>query len=456
MTTNCNSEATVNFSSFGLPNLLLNNLQKIGFADPTTIQREAILPQLNGNDILGIAQTGSGKTAAFCIPLLSQILSLGKVRAAKSVMGLILAPTRELATQIEQELRRFAEGSHLAIAVIFGGANRLSQIKRLAKGVDILVATPGRLLDFLKAGAVELTHSQFLVLDEADRMLDMGFIGDIRKIKSFLPIKHQTSFFSATMSPEILKISKEFLQNPIKIGEQRQVKAAALIEQIVYDVRQADKKYLLNNLLNNLPFRSTIIFTRTKHGADALGRILHSAGYGLEIIHGNKTQAARCRALQAFRDGKLKILIATDIAARGIDISTVDLVINYDLPDDADNYVHRIGRTGRNENKGVAVTFYDASKENSKLRAIEKLLRTKLKPIKQKIETNMSPITRLELVATAIKRDDKKVEFSDKKRRYKSKAPRRSGVATSDLGGHAVAPGKSRSKPRSIRRKAQF
>ncbi|WP_455481562.1 DEAD/DEAH box helicase [Bartonella sp. B35(2025)] len=366
------------FTELGLSALLIKNLLTAGMSKPKPIQEQVIPMMLKGRDILGIAQTGSGKTLAFSLPILSQILALGDKRCRKTARALILVPTRELAVQIDETIRTTAQGTHLSTCLILGGVSRLKQIKRMEKGVDILIATPGRLIDLVREKCVDLSQSRFLVLDEADRMLDMGFINDVQKIAKLLHQDCQTALFSATMPKEIITFSKCLLDDPIKIEIAPQGTTVAEITQKLYCVPTSKKKNVLGKLLTNPAFTSVIVFTRTKHGADAVTRNLKGIGYSVATIHGNKSQSARQYALKAFREGSARILIATDIAARGIDIPGISHVINYDLPDEAESYVHRIGRTGRNGAFGNAITLFDEGVERARLRAVERLICMKL------------------------------------------------------------------------------
>ncbi|UNE55514.1 DEAD/DEAH box helicase [Bartonella machadoae] len=366
------------FLKLGLPPLLIKNLLVAGMSKPTSIQEQAIPVMLKGHDILGIAQTGSGKTLAFGLPILNQILALGDKRSPKTARALILVPTRELAVQVDETIRAVAKGTHLSTCLVFGGVSRLKQIKRMNAGVDVLIATPGRLRDLIREKCVDLFQTHFLVLDEADRMLDMGFINDVRQIAKLLHQEHQTALFSATMPKEITALAKCLLNEPVKIEISPQGTPAAQISQKLYCVPTREKKNVLGKLLTNPAFTSVIVFTRTKHGADAVTRSLTKTGYCVATIHGNKSQNARQSALKAFRDRAVQILVATDIAARGIDILGISHVINYDLPDEAESYVHRIGRTGRNGASGEALTLFDEGVEGARLRAVERLIRIRL------------------------------------------------------------------------------
>ncbi|WP_455478307.1 DEAD/DEAH box helicase [Bartonella sp. B10] len=362
------------FIELGLSPFLVQNLFTAGISQPKPIQEQVIPMILKGHDILGIAQTGSGKTLAFSLPILSQILVLGDKRCPKTARALILVPTRELAVQIDEAIRAAAKGTHLSTCLMLGGVSRLKQIKRMEKGVDVLIATPGRLIDLVREKCVDLSQSRFLVLDEADRMLDMGFINDVHQIAKLLHKDCQTALFSATMPKEILAFSKCLLNDPIKIEIVPQGTIAVEITQKLYCIPTSEKKNVLGKLLTDPALASVIVFTRTKHGADAVTRNLKKMGYSVATIHGNKSQNARQYALKAFREGSVRVLVATDIAARGIDIPRISHVINYDLPDEAESYVHRIGRTGRNGAFGDAITLFDEGVERARLRAIERLI----------------------------------------------------------------------------------
>jgi len=363
------------FAQLGLPDSLVKNLTAAGMTEPKPIQEQAIPSLLAGRDILGIAQTGSGKTLAFALPIIARILAAGDKRRPKTARALILAPTRELAVQIEESVRLMTRHMHLSVTLVLGGVSRFTQIKRMAPGVDILIATPGRLMDHVREKSIDLSQTRFLVLDEADRMLDMGFIRDVRQIVKLIAPKRQTALFSATMPKEVSHLAESLLNNPMVVETAPQGTTAVEIIQKIYSVPMRDKKKVLAGLLALPDFRSVIVFTRTKHGADAVTRYLEKAGYPVAVIHGNKTQNARQRALKGFRNGNLQVLVATDIAARGIDVPGISHVINYELPDEAESYVHRIGRTGRNGASGDAVTLYDESVERARLRAVEKVIR---------------------------------------------------------------------------------
>ncbi len=349
-------------------------LAEAGITDPTPIQLKAIPIALQGRDLMGLAQTGTGKTAAFGLPLAQFMLEHGEKPSPRSVRGLVLAPTRELAKQIQETLISYLGKSHLKLGLVVGGQSINAQINRLARGTDILIATPGRLMDLLERKALTLDETQFLVLDEADQMLDLGFIHSLRKIAALLPDDRQTMLFSATMSKQMNEIAAAFLNRPVRVEVSPPGKAADKIEQSIHFIAQSEKTSLLKELLDAHRDELALVFARTKHGAERLKKNLESAGFSAGSIHGNKSQGQRDRALQAFRDGQLRVLVATDVAARGIDIPEVRHVYNYDLPNVPDNYVHRIGRTARAGAEGRAVAFC-APDEAGELKAIQKVMK---------------------------------------------------------------------------------
>ncbi len=365
------------FEALGVSGGLLKATLAAGFAEPKPIQAKAIPAQLAGRDILGIAQTGSGKTAAFALPILSKIIALGSKRRPKTARALVLVPTRELAVQIDETFRLLARGAHISTALVLGGVSRFSQVKKIAPGVDILIATPGRLTDLVREKDVNLSETTWLVLDEADRMLDMGFINDVRRLAKATHPARQTALFSATMPNEIADLAEGLLRDPVRVEVAPQGTTAAEIVQQVVMARTKQKRLVLARMLADEAMSSVLIFSRTKHGADRVARDLERDGFDAGVIHGNKSQNARQKALNDFRDGSSRILVATDIAARGIDVPGISHVVNFDLPDEAESYVHRIGRTGRNGADGVAITLCDPS-EASKLRAVERVTRMRL------------------------------------------------------------------------------
>lgn len=337
----------------------------------TPIQAKAIPPLLEGRDLMGCAQTGTGKTAAFLLPIIQHLTS--KTSSGKPLIrALILTPTRELAAQIGESFEAYSQFTRLRHVVVFGGVNQRPQVSALQRGVDVLVATPGRLIDLHGQGHIRMSHVGFFVLDEADRMLDMGFIHDIRKVINMLPSKRQNLFFSATMPDSIVKLARTFLINPIRVEVDRQSTTVESIIQRIMFVERSNKRRLLEELLANPNVESAIVFTRTKHGANRVTKNLSRVGIQAAAIHGNKTQSARLRALANFKSGEVRVLVATDIASRGIDIDGVSHVFNYDLPNIAESYVHRIGRTGRAGRAGIAIAFCDDT-ETAYLRGIEKL-----------------------------------------------------------------------------------
>jgi ATP-dependent RNA helicase RhlE len=361
------------FDDLGLPQNLLDKLTMQGIAEPTPIQYKVIPHALEGRDVLGLAQTGTGKTAAFALPLLARILKIGGKREEKSVQSLILAPTRELANQIETTIKAFVDGSHLRVRLVVGGVSIAGQIKKLSKGSDVLVATPGRLIDLIERNAVQLTDTKFLVLDEADQMLDLGFIHSLRKIAELLPVERQTMLFSATMPKKMGELAANYLRDPIRVEAAPSGKVADKITQSIHFVSKQDKNKLLTDLLGHHKGELSIVFSRTKHGAEKLLKTIIKSGFSAVSIHGNKSQSPRERALRAFRAGENKVLVATDVAARGLDIPLVKHVYNFDLPNVAENYVHRIGRTARAGSDGCAIAFC-SSEEISELKAIQKIL----------------------------------------------------------------------------------
>ena len=345
------------FADFDLAQPIKDALARAKFEKPTAIQAQAIQPQLDGRDILGLAQTGTGKTAAFALPILHHILQMPGRAAPGTARALILAPTRELAVQILDEFRRFAGGARVSTCLVLGGVSRNVQIRNLGRGVDVLVATPGRLLDLVDDRKVRLDEVRFVVLDEADRMLDMGFVQPVRRIVSMLHPRRQSAMFSATMPSEVSGLAGSFLNNPVRVEVAPQSTVVTRIEQTAELMDGTAKRSRLAQLMNAEGMERAIVFARTKRGADRVAQNLEKDGIKAEAIHGNKAQNARQRALNNFRHGTVKVLVATDIAARGIDVPGISHVVNYDLPDEPENYVHRIGRTARNGADGVAITL---------------------------------------------------------------------------------------------------
>lgn len=357
------------FKDLNLAESLLQTLTAIGYSTPTEIQQKAIPHLILGKDIFGCAQTGTGKTAAFSLPILQHLNG----KRHQGIKALVLAPTRELASQISENIAAYSKNTHLTHATIFGGVSQKNQEQVLRKQIDILVATPGRLLDLMQQGIIRLNTIEYFVLDEADRMLDMGFIRDIKKIIATLPQKRQTMFFSATVSPEIKELSNKILVNPIYVSVTPVSSAAPLIEQSLFYVDQQDKRSLLLHLLKKEGIENALVFTRTKRGANKVAKDLNKVGIKTEAIHGNKSQSARERALHDFKNKSLRVLVATDLASRGIDIDKLSHVINYEIPDVPETYVHRIGRTGRAGATGIAYSFC-AHDEKSNIKSIQKLI----------------------------------------------------------------------------------
>jgi ATP-dependent RNA helicase RhlE len=365
------------FSDLGLSSPLLRGLDAEGYTSPTPIQAKAIPHVLAGRDLFGCAQTGTGKTAAFALPLLERMMATPRPRTPRGCRVLVLAPTRELAGQIHESFRAYGRHAGVASVAVYGGVGIQPQAEALRRGIDVLVATPGRLLDLIGQRLVDVRSVEFLVLDEADRMLDMGFIHDVRRIVSMLPRDRQTLFFSATLPEEVRRLADSMLRDPLEVKTAPQATPAETVAQSVLHVPKAEKRKALVSLLRAGAMDRVIVFTRTKHGADKLQRDLAKAGIDAAAIHGNKSQNQRERALAAFKSPRPPVLIATDIAARGIDVDGVSHVVNYELPHEPETYVHRIGRTGRAGQTGEAVSFCDPE-ERLRLQAIERLLR---KPI---------------------------------------------------------------------------
>lgn len=366
------------FKDLQLVEPILKALDKQGYTHPTPIQEQSIPILLTGKDLLGCAQTGTGKTAAFSIPIIQNIYNNIKLRdKQRKIKALVVTPTRELAIQIDESFTNYGSFTGIQNTVIFGGVKQAKQVQALKRGVDVLVATPGRLLDLMQQGFISLRDIQYFVLDEADQMLDMGFIHDIKKILAKLPHKRQSLFFSATMPKAIVELSTKILGDYETVTIKPEQATAEKVKQEVYFVPKSSKIKLLVHLLNIKIFDATLIFSRTKHGANKIVKLLDREGIKAEAIHGNKSQVARQKALSNFKAGTTKVLIATDIAARGIDIDSLSYVINYDLPNISETYVHRIGRTGRAGASGLAISFCDRE-ERSYLRDIEKLINQKI------------------------------------------------------------------------------
>lgn len=380
----------MSFDSLGLPEELLRAVKEQGYTKPSPIQEQAIPVILEGKDVMAAAQTGTGKTAGFTLPLLANLMK-GERAKANQVRVLILTPTRELAAQIHESVCNY--GQHLALrsAVVFGGVKINPQMQQLRHGVDVLVATPGRLLDLYQQNAIRFKQLEVLVLDEADRMLDMGFIHDIKRIINFLPKKRQNLLFSATFSNDIRKLAKGLVNDPVEISVSPRNTTAESVTQFIYEVDKTKKSPLLSTLIKENNWKQVLVFSKTKHGANRLVKQLEARGIRSAAIHGNKSQSARTRALASFKDGQLNVLVATDIAARGIDIDQLEQVVNFDLPHVSEDYVHRIGRTGRAGNKGEAISLV-CQEEFKLLKDIEKLIK---KVIPRKIQPGFEPGTPL-------------------------------------------------------------
>jgi ATP-dependent RNA helicase RhlE len=376
----------MSFGNLNIIDPLCQALSKEGYTEPTPIQNQAIPPLLDGKDLMGIAQTGTGKTAAFVLPILQKISEERKAARPGVPRVLVLAPTRELAAQIDQSFATYGQFLRFRHTVIFGGVRQGPQVRMLSRGVDVLVATPGRLLDLMNQGYIMLKGVEFFVLDEIDRMLDMGFIKDMRKVVSALPQKHQSLFFSATMSRETGEFAEKLLKNPVHIEVTPQVNTLDCIKQSVFFVDQNNKYPLLQGLIRDEDMERVLIFTRTKHRADKLAQMLSKNRINADAIHGNKSQNQRTKTMYDFKSGRLRVLVATDIAARGIDVDDISHVINFDLPNEPESYIHRIGRTGRAGADGKAYSFCAADERNI-LRSIERLTRMKIGNVPHKFHS---------------------------------------------------------------------
>ncbi len=403
-----NHLTNISFADLGVSEALRRALHAENYLTPTPIQARAIPLLLEGRDILGIAQTGTGKTAAFLLPILQHLASTRATAAPRTARALILAPTRELAAQIGERARAYGHHLGLRHAVVFGGVGFGPQVAALARGVDVLIATPGRLLDLITRGRLRLDHVSHLVLDEADRMLDMGFVRDVRKIVALLPKARQSLLFSATMPQEIARLAAELLRSPVRVEVSPPTRTVERVDQRAFMVEAGAKRAFLTNLLADPALARVIVFTRTKHGANRVAEHLDKAGIAAEAIHGNKTQGARERALERFRAGYARVLVATDIAARGIDVDDVTHVVNFEIPNIPESYVHRIGRTARAGAAGIAISLCDPS-ERAYLRDIEKLTARRL------IDEGTDPI---ETAAPAARRGGRPAPAARGRRRW--------------------------------------
>ena len=408
------------FNQFGLHAELLRGVREMGFTRPTPIQADAIPPAMEGRDVLACAMTGSGKTAAFLLPIFNHLI--GKKRGV--TRALILTPTRELAAQIEEHAKQLTVHTPLSAAAVFGGVSMGPQEHAFRRGVDLLIATPGRLLDHFRFPYAKLDHLEILVLDEADRMLDMGFLPDIRRVLKHVPAKRQTLFFSATMPPPIAQLTREMLKNPVSVNIERQAAPAVGITQAVYPVNQNLKAPLLVELLKRGDIKNVLVFTRTKHRANRLAETLLKKGIECEQIHGNRSQVQRMAALAGFKSGKFRVLVATDIAARGIDVEALSHVINFDVPNVPDDYIHRVGRTARAEMTGDAFTFV-APEEQTDLAAIERAIGKRLPRITVPgFDYSKAPAERFE-VPIAERIAQIRARKAEERKRAKEKAERR-------------------------------
>jgi ATP-dependent RNA helicase RhlE len=430
------------FNTLKLHSDLLKGIRELGFIRPTPIQNDAIPPAMAGRDVLACAQTGSGKTAAFLLPILNGLM--GKPRG--TTRALVLTPTRELAAQIVEDLNALSVHTPLTAAAVYGGVGMGPQEHAFRIGVDVVVATPGRLLDHFRHPYAKLDRIEHLVLDEADRMLDMGFLPDIRRVLRHIPAKRQTLFFSATMPPAIAELAREMLANPVTISVERQAKPAVGITQAVYPVAQDLKPHMLVELLNRGLVREALVFTRTKHRANRVAEHLVGAGIRAERIHGNRSQSQRTLALEGFKQGKYRVLVATDIAARGIDVEALSHVVNFDVPAVPDDYIHRIGRTGRAELTGDAFTFVSREEEGD-LRAIEKAIGKTLPRVTlPDFDYTARPQQKLE-VPLAQRIAEIRKRKAEERARARAKAERR----TAPQGQPAHAPRHPRPRPSSSR-----
>lgn len=409
------------FQQLQLSKNILRSLSEQNYEQPTEIQAKAIPVGLSGRDILGSAQTGTGKTAAFALPIIQNLLERGSGHDARPIRALVVTPTRELALQIGESFTAYAQYTTLRNTVIFGGVPQTAQVQAIERGVDVLIATPGRLLDLMDQGVFTLRDIEFFVLDEADRMLDMGFIHDIRKIIAVLPKKRQSLFFSATMPDNILSLSKQILTDPVKIAVDPVSSTADTIRQMLYTTNKKSKKDLLLHLLKDPELDQVLLFSRTKHGADRIVRDLRKRQILCAAIHGDKTQGQRQRALSEFKEGRIRVLVATDIAARGIDIEKLGYVINFDIPNESETYVHRIGRVGRAGEKGIALSLCEPE-ENAYIRDIEKLIGKKI-PLNQDhpFPQTDKPMTKAEKAEFEKEKQRRRQEFFANRNKNKSR-----------------------------------
>lgn len=433
----------MSFENLGLIEPILEALKSEGYTQPTPIQSQSIPLLLKGNDLLACAQTGTGKTAAFALPII-QHLSQNEVKPHRKIKALIVTPTRELAIQIDESFASYGRNTKLKHTVIFGGVNQHSQVNALKAGVDILVATPGRLLDLVNQGFIRLGEVSHFVLDEADRMLDMGFVHDVKKIIKIIPVKRQSLFFSATMPDSIMALASSILTDPEKVEVTPISSTAETIQQKIYFVDQANKYELLMHVLKDRTIKSALVFTRTKHGADKVVKVLVRSGISAEAIHGNKSQNARQKALSNFKDRTTRVLVATDIAARGIDIDELAFVVNFEIPNIPETYVHRIGRTGRAGASGQAVSFCDID-ERPFLKDIQKLINIQI-PVEDGHPFPSSKVPEPSPFANIISKQNLHRSNHNRPARPASGNPERSAPSGSPKLGFSAAAGKSKPK----------
>jgi ATP-dependent RNA helicase RhlE len=371
----------MSFEKLNLAKPLLEAVRKEGYTTPTAIQLQSIPQILAGKDLFGCAQTGTGKTAAFALPIIQLLMQQKAAGTRQGIKALIIAPTRELVHQINESFHTYGAGSGITHTFVYGGVPQSSQVAALRRGVDVLTATPGRLLDLINQGHVKTDAIRYFVLDEADRMLDMGFINDIKKVIARLPRERQTLFFAATISPEVRKLSGSILSNPVHVSVTPVSSTSELISQSVYYVKKENKRSLLKHVMEEDAIRNALVFTRTKHGADKVAKELNRNGIKAEAIHGNKSQNTREKSLKGFKNGLIRVLVATDVASRGIDIDHLSHVINFEIPEQAETYVHRIGRTGRAGSQGIAMSFC-SSDEKPYLSSITRLIHKEIRVVK--------------------------------------------------------------------------
>jgi ATP-dependent RNA helicase RhlE len=369
------------FEELNLMKPLLDSVSKEGYTTPTKIQQQSIPYILSGKDLFGCAQTGTGKTAAFALPILQRLALDKNTIQTPGIKALILAPTRELAIQIDASFRTYGAGTGLKCTCIYGGVSQQMQVSKLKRGVEIIVATPGRLLDLIQQRIINLDKIQYLVLDEADRMLDMGFVPDIKRIVAMLPVKRQTLCFAATITPQIKKLAGSILTSPVNVSVAPEIEITGLITQSVYFVRKEDKRNLLRHVMRDDSIGNALVFTRTKHGADRVARDLNRSGITAEAIHGDKSQNKRESSLKGFRSGQIRVLVATDVVSRGIDIDSLSHVINFEIPEEPATYVHRIGRTGRAGATGTAMSFC-SGEERKYLADIHKVIHKEINVVR--------------------------------------------------------------------------